>query len=245
MSTLTLNLDERHDAVLTSLAAEQDISKTALLRTALRLYQTVHEETKRGRQLAFQNADGSFISLVMLGGPMAAESTPPPAGAQQAVADQDIRNAFYDWCPYDGKERSDLEIFSAGYRTALAAPAAAQGADDQRRDWERVRSFAMKIMSLMDSKECANSSVSGFAHDAGERASWIDRIARKYIAAPPAPEAAPSAKEGEWRFFNVYADTEVRNAADNKLLAVICGGPDKKRIVQALKGLTPAGGDRQ
>lgn len=57
-------------------------------------------------------------------------------------------------------------------------------------------------------------------------------------------EAAPSAKEGEWRFFNVYADTEVRNATDSKLLAVICAGPDKKRILQAIKGLTPAGGDR-
>lgn len=88
MSALTLNLDERHDAVLTSLAAEQDMSKTALLRTALRLYQTVHEEGKRGRQLAFQNPDGSFISLVMLGGPMAAESAPPLAGAQQAGVDE-------------------------------------------------------------------------------------------------------------------------------------------------------------
>jgi hypothetical protein len=75
MSTFPLNLDDQHMAVLEAMAAEQDMTKTALLRTALRLYQMIHIEAKRGRQLAFQNADGSFVSLVMLGGPMAAEAT--------------------------------------------------------------------------------------------------------------------------------------------------------------------------
>ena len=30
----------------------------------------------------------------------------------------------------------------------------------------------------MDTKECAQSPVSGLCHDAGERAAWIERIAR-------------------------------------------------------------------
>jgi hypothetical protein len=59
-----------------------------------------------------------------------------------------------------------------------------------------VVSFAKKIMSLMDSTECATSSVSGYAHDASERASWIERIARKHLAShPEAPPASAPAAE--------------------------------------------------
>ncbi|WP_418122296.1 hypothetical protein [Variovorax sp. 160MFSha2.1] len=69
--------------------------------------------------------------------PIASLTTPSkvPAGA---VADQDIKDAFYDWCPYDGKDRSELEIFSAGYRTALAAPGAAIDAGEQEGQYDVV-----------------------------------------------------------------------------------------------------------
>jgi len=116
MSTLTLNLDARHDEVLTSLAAEQELSKTALLRQALRLYQTVHLELKRGRQLAFQNPDGSFVSMVMLGGPMAAEAAP----AKQEAA---LRAVFNDEgkCFLATKTRDAVK--AALTPPAVAAPA--------------------------------------------------------------------------------------------------------------------------
>ena len=58
-----------------------------------------------------------------------------------------------------------------------AAPVQQEAAGGHR-DWERVRSFAKKIAALMDTKECAQSPVSGLCHDAGERAAWIERIAR-------------------------------------------------------------------
>lgn len=64
MPTLTLNLDERHDAVLEALAAEQDMSKTAVLRQALRLYQLVHERAKKGQDMAFVK-DGQIVPLIM------------------------------------------------------------------------------------------------------------------------------------------------------------------------------------
>jgi len=63
VSTLTLNLDDRHDEALTRLAAETDMSKTAVLRQALRLYQLVHERAKDGQQLAFTK-DGKVIPII-------------------------------------------------------------------------------------------------------------------------------------------------------------------------------------
>lgn len=62
MPTLTLNLDERHDAALEALATEQGMSKTAVLRQALRLYQLVHLRAAVGQQLAFTK-DGRVIPL--------------------------------------------------------------------------------------------------------------------------------------------------------------------------------------
>lgn len=66
---MQLNLDERHEAVLTSLAAEQELSKTALMRQALRLYQMVYERQKAGQSMAWRNADGSYVQQVVVGLP--------------------------------------------------------------------------------------------------------------------------------------------------------------------------------
>lgn len=71
-----------------------------------------------------------------------------------------------------------------------AAGAAEQAVAGSRRDWEKVQGFAQKIVTLMDKEECALSSVSGYVHDAGERAGWIERIAREALAAPGAALAA-------------------------------------------------------
>jgi len=75
------------------------------MRQALRLYQTVHLELKRGRQLAFQNPDGSFVSMVMLGGPMAAEAAP----VQQEAA---------GWLPIETAPKDDREFLVGGYDEA-------------------------------------------------------------------------------------------------------------------------------
>ena len=66
MSTMTLNLDDRHSDALERLAAETDMSKTAVLRQALRLYQLVHERAKDGQQLAFTK-DGRMVVMELIG----------------------------------------------------------------------------------------------------------------------------------------------------------------------------------
>ena len=53
MPTMTINLDERHMQALDALAADTDMSKTGVMRQALRLYQMVHLRARDGQQLAF------------------------------------------------------------------------------------------------------------------------------------------------------------------------------------------------
>jgi hypothetical protein len=65
---MTLNLSERENEVLEGLATEMDLSKTHVLRQALRLYQAVHERGKNGERMAFVNSDGKIINhLILIG----------------------------------------------------------------------------------------------------------------------------------------------------------------------------------
>lgn len=53
--TMTLNLTDAEMAALEELARRKDLSKTALLRQALRLYQTVEARLERGGKLYFED----------------------------------------------------------------------------------------------------------------------------------------------------------------------------------------------
>ena len=53
--TMTLNLTDAEMQALESLSARKDISKTALMRQALRLYQAVDERVEAGNTLLFEN----------------------------------------------------------------------------------------------------------------------------------------------------------------------------------------------
>lgn len=53
--TMTLNLTVPEMEVLEELARKKDLSKTQLLRQALRLYQLVDVRTANGEQLFFEN----------------------------------------------------------------------------------------------------------------------------------------------------------------------------------------------
>lgn len=50
-STMTLNLSPVEMQALDQLCLEHDMSKTAVLRQALRLYQSLHEHLKNGERL--------------------------------------------------------------------------------------------------------------------------------------------------------------------------------------------------
>ena len=53
--TMTLNLTDAEMAVLDDLSEKKDLSKTAVLRQALRLYQVVHSRIERGEKLFFED----------------------------------------------------------------------------------------------------------------------------------------------------------------------------------------------
>jgi len=53
--TMTLNLSEAEMRILEELAAQKELSKTALLRQALRLYQLVDARLNRGDRLFLEN----------------------------------------------------------------------------------------------------------------------------------------------------------------------------------------------
>jgi len=53
--TMTLNLTDAEMRVLDNLSARKDITKTAVLRQALRLYQTIDARVERGEKLLFEN----------------------------------------------------------------------------------------------------------------------------------------------------------------------------------------------
>lgn len=53
--TMTLNLSDEEMEALEMLAAKKDLSKTVLLRQALRLYQRVEERLERGETLFFED----------------------------------------------------------------------------------------------------------------------------------------------------------------------------------------------
>ena len=53
--TMTLNLTDAEMQVLEQMAAQKELSKTALLRQALRLYQIVDDRLARGEKLFLEN----------------------------------------------------------------------------------------------------------------------------------------------------------------------------------------------
>lgn len=53
--TMTLNLTDAEMSALEQLSARKDLSKTAVLRQALRLYQMLDARVEKGDKLVFEN----------------------------------------------------------------------------------------------------------------------------------------------------------------------------------------------
>lgn len=53
--TMTLNLTDAEMRALDDLSLRKDLTKTAVLRQALRLYQTIESRLERGDKLLFEN----------------------------------------------------------------------------------------------------------------------------------------------------------------------------------------------
>jgi hypothetical protein len=64
--TMTLNLTETEMAALEKLSAQKDLSKTAVLRQALRLYQLVDNRLAQGDTLYFEDKEKRSKSELMV-----------------------------------------------------------------------------------------------------------------------------------------------------------------------------------
>ena len=64
--TMTLNLTPREMAVLEELAAKKDLSKTGVMRLALRLLQAVDAKMRMGQKLMFEDEKTKEKSEVVL-----------------------------------------------------------------------------------------------------------------------------------------------------------------------------------
>lgn len=64
--TMTLNLTEAEMAVLEALSQKKELSKTALLRQALRMYQVIDVRLERGDKLIFEDDKTKEKSEVMM-----------------------------------------------------------------------------------------------------------------------------------------------------------------------------------
>ena len=64
--TMTLNLTEAEMAVLEALSKKKELSKTALLRQALRMYQVIEARLENGNKLFFENEATKEKAEVMM-----------------------------------------------------------------------------------------------------------------------------------------------------------------------------------
>ena len=64
--TMTLNLTDTEMTVLEALCEEKGLSKTALVRQALRLYKSVDDRLAKGDKMFVENADKSEKAELMV-----------------------------------------------------------------------------------------------------------------------------------------------------------------------------------
>ena len=64
--TMTLNLTSSEMDVLNRLAEAKDLSKTSVIRQALRLYQAVDARLRAGEKLVFEDSAGNKKSEVLI-----------------------------------------------------------------------------------------------------------------------------------------------------------------------------------
>lgn len=64
--TMTLNLTGAEMEALEKLASKKELSKTAVMRQALRLYQLIDARTESGEKLFFEDADEKKAEVMLL-----------------------------------------------------------------------------------------------------------------------------------------------------------------------------------
>lgn len=67
IKTMTLNLPEREMQILDQMCEFKEMSKTALLRQALRMYQLIDARLSQGQTISFKNPDGTSADVEFIG----------------------------------------------------------------------------------------------------------------------------------------------------------------------------------
>lgn len=62
--TMTLNLSAREMAVVEALATEMGMSKTAVMRSALKIYQLIHVRLQQGEQFMFTGDQQRLVEFI-------------------------------------------------------------------------------------------------------------------------------------------------------------------------------------
>lgn len=65
--TMTLNLPEREMRILEQMSESKDMSKTAVIRQALRMYQLIDDRLCQGQTISFKNPDGTSADVEFIG----------------------------------------------------------------------------------------------------------------------------------------------------------------------------------
>jgi len=66
MSAMTLNLTEKEMGVVESLSLKKGLSKTALIRQALRVYQAIDRRLEKGERIYFEDDKKSRSELLLI-----------------------------------------------------------------------------------------------------------------------------------------------------------------------------------
>ena len=107
--TMTLNLTDAEMSALDELSARKDLTKTAVLRQALRLYQTVEIRIERGDKLLFENEVTKEKAELMLVGEQPGDAEDleghPFVGPAGAILDRALHEA--------GISRKDVFVSNA------------------------------------------------------------------------------------------------------------------------------------
>ena len=65
MPTMTLNISEKEMQVLEELALKKSLSKTAVLKQALRTYQLIEKQLDNGNKMVFVDSNGDRVQLLL------------------------------------------------------------------------------------------------------------------------------------------------------------------------------------
>lgn len=97
--TMTLNLSEKEMDAVEKLAAETDMTKTGVMRQALRLYQMIHHRYNQGETMSFSGDPKRAMLILGPGFPMESDTEKDKSDSliMEAISKSDGTSLGYVW----------------------------------------------------------------------------------------------------------------------------------------------------